>query len=320
MTSPTEVSGVLLVDKPAGPTSFDVVKRVRHLLKVKRAGHTGTLDPNASGLLPVCVGDATRIATFIVEGTKTYEGVVRFGTTTDTLDSQGTVLETRDASHVTREAIEQALAAMVGVQAQIAPMYSARKVNGKRLYELAREGIEVEREAREITIEEARLEKWEAPEATIFVRCSKGTYIRTIAATLGEVLGCGAHLSALRRLSSGRLSIAQAVKLEDIEPRVKAGTLASEIISVEQALEDLPALQLNERRAIAVSFGNALENDAHAELGLKRLPTGTKARLLDPEGLVVAVGESDGQGTVKLLRVLRGRTGPGTYRRPPERE
>lgn len=310
------VNGVLLVDKPVGPTSFDVVQRVRKALRTKKAGHTGTLDPNASGLLAVCLGDATRIATFLVEGTKSYRGTVRFGVTTDTLDPQGTVLETRDASHLTRGAVEAAVAGLVGVQSQVAPMYSAKRVGGKRLYELAREGEEVEREAFDVTIEEARVEAFENPDATIFVRCSKGTYIRTIAQTLGELLGTGAHLATLRRLASGQFDVTRALPLAEIERRGPEGTLASEILTVEQALQALPALALDERRAIAVSFGNALLPEHHELLGLPLLAAGSKARLVAPDGLVIAVGESDGAGTVKLLRVLRSRTGPGTHVRP----
>jgi tRNA pseudouridine55 synthase len=306
---------VLLVDKPFGPTSFDVVQRVRRAAGAKKAGHTGTLDPAASGLLVVCLEDATRIATFLVDGTKSYRGTVRLGATTDTLDAAGAVLETRDASHVTRADVERELAAMHGVQTQVAPMYSAKRVDGQRLYDLAREGKEVEQPTFEVTIEEARLETFDPPDAVVHVRCSKGTYIRTIAATLGERLGCGAHLAALRRLSSGRFSVDDTLTLAEVEARGKAGTLADAVLSVERALEELPALRLDERHAASVAFGNALTPDVHHRLSLPMLATGLRARLLDPAGQVVAVGESDGAGTVKLLRVLRPRTGPGLHKR-----
>lgn len=313
MNTKADVNGVLLVDKPLGPTSFDVVQRVRRALGAKKAGHTGTLDPNASGLMAVCLGDDTRLATFLVDGTKSYLGTVRFGVTTDTLDAAGAVLETRDALAVTREAVERELAAMHGVQTQVAPMYSAKRVGGRRLYDLAREGEEVERASFEVTIEEARLESFAHPDAVIHVRCSKGTYIRTIAETLGERLGCGAHLATLRRLSSGRFSVDRALPLAEIEA---LGHAARErLLTTEQALEELPELKLDERNAASVGFGNALTPETHQKLGLALLPAGTKARITAPDGLVVAVGESDGAGHVKLLRVLRPRVGPGLHKR-----
>lgn len=301
--------GVMLVDKPLGPTSFDVVRRVRRALRVKSAGHTGTLDPAASGLLPVCLGDATRIARFLTDGDKEYEGVVRFGQTTDTLDAAGTVLETRDASAVTREAVEAAAQAMLGPQLQTPPMYSAKRVDGKRLYDLAREGVEVEREPTPIDIRTLEVVSFNHPEATIRVRASKGTYIRVIAQDLGEALGCGAHLSGLRRTGSGSLEVRDAMTLDRLEeaPEEALGRL----ISVEHALEFLPAIQLDERHAKNVGYGNALDLAMQTRLGLKPLPPGQHVRLLDPQSLIVAVGEVMDTGVVKLLRVLRAQQGPG---------
>lgn len=318
MSEKTELSGVLLIDKPAGPTSFDVVRRVRGLLRVKRVGHTGTLDPAATGLLPLCLGDATRIAGFLTEGTKEYEGLVRFGVRTDTLDAEGTVVETRDASGLTRESVERALEELTGIVRQVAPMYSARKVAGERLYDLARRGEEVEREAREITIEELRLLGWSPPDARIFVRCSKGTYIRVIAEDLGQRLQVGAHLAALRRVASGSFRVDDAITLERLEQLVQEGgreAVAPLLLSVETALEPLPAIRLDARTAVSVSFGNALEPADLARLKAPPQPRGRKVRLVDPEGFVVAVGEGDGEGRVKLARVLRARVGPGLHKR-----
>jgi tRNA pseudouridine55 synthase len=313
-----EVSGVLLVDKPVGPTSFDVVRQVKRLFGVKSAGHTGTLDPNASGLLVLCLGDATRIATFLGDGEKEYEGVVRFGETTDTLDAQGIVLERRDATGIEAAQVESALAQMTGVQQQAAPMYSARKVDGRRLYELAREGKEVERTPKEVVIDELRLASWTPPDATIFVRCSRGTYVRVIAAELGEKLGTGAHLAALRRLSSGNLHVRDAVTPQSLEEDLQEGgpdALVARLHSVEVALSELAEVKLDARLAASVAFGNALDEAAHRTLGLPPHPRGRKRRLTGPDGLVIAVGESDGAGTIRLLRVLRPRTGPGNYRK-----
>ncbi len=314
MTASTgEIHGVLLVDKPVGPTSFDVVQRVRRALGTKKAGHTGTLDPNASGLLAVCLGDATRLATFLVAGTKSYRGTVHFGITTDTLDSQGAVLERRDASGLSSEAVEEAVRALTSVTQQVAPMYSAKKIDGKRLYDLAREGEEVERTPFPVTIHETRLERFAAPEAEIFVRCSKGTYIRTLAETLGGATGAGAHLSALRRLSSGTFHVDDAVSLDDVERYGRA--LLPRLLTTEQALAELPALTMDERTAASVAFGNALTPDQHRQFDWPVFAAGTLLRLLSPDGFVVAVGEADGAAGVKLARVLRARVGPGLHKR-----
>jgi tRNA pseudouridine55 synthase len=312
--SGTEFSGVLLVDKPSGPTSFDVVRRVRTLLKVKRAGHTGTLDPLATGLLPVCVGDATRIASWLGEGEKEYRGTVRFGERTDTQDAAGKVTETRDASGLQREAVETALRGLTGVIDQQTPMYSARRVEGRHLYEIAREGGEVERGSRTVVIDEARLEEWTPPDATIFVRCSTGTYIRTIADDLGQAVGTGAHLRALRRVATGSLSVADAQPLDRLMELARTGgpaAVAPLLLSVETALQEMPGLKLDAHRAAAVAFGNPLGPADLAALRAPPFPRGRKVRLLGPDDLIVAVAESDGEGKLVLLRVLRARSGPG---------
>ena len=181
-----DLCGVVVVDKPSGPTSFDVVRRVKGLFKAKRCGHTGTLDPTATGVLPICIGDATKIASFVSDGEKEYDAVVRFGATTDTQDSAGRTLETKPLEGLTEDRVRAALEGFVGLIEQTPPMYSARKVDGKRLYELARAGEEVEREARQVYIAEATLLWFRPPDAGIFVRCSKGTYLRTLAHDLGE--------------------------------------------------------------------------------------------------------------------------------------
>lgn len=301
--------GVLLVDKPLGPTSFDVVRRVRRALRVRAAGHTGTLDPAASGLLPICLGDATRIARFLTDGDKEYVGVVRFGQTTDTLDAAGEVLETRDPSGVTRDAVEAAARAMLGPRLQTPPMYSAKRVDGKRLYELARQGVEVERKPTPIEIHELEVVAFARPEATIRVRASKGTFIRVVAQELGEALGSGAHLSSLRRTGSGSLDVRHAIPLERVE-HAPEDALAR-LLPVEAALAFLPAVQLDDRHAKSVAFGNALDLQMQARLELRPLAFGQQVRLLDPQAQVVAVGEVTDTGVVKLLRVLRSQQGPG---------
>src|SRR5256886_2078765 len=246
-----DLSGVVVVDKPSGPTSFDVVRRVRGLFKSKRAGHTGTLDPTATGVLPICIGDATKVASFISDGEKEYDAVVRFGETTDTQDAAGRVIATRPLTGLTEAAVREALTGFVGLIEQTPPMYSARKVDGKRLYELARAGEEVEREARQVNVDEARLVFFRSPDAGIFVRCSKGTYLRTLAHDLGERLGCGAHLRGLKRVRVGSFGLEDSVGLDTLMATAKedrAG-LASFVLPVSRALSDLAELQLDTQLA-----------------------------------------------------------------------
>ncbi len=301
-----EPSGVVVVDKPSGPTSFDVVRRVKGLFKAKRCGHTGTLDPSATGVLPICIGDATKIAGFVSEGEKEYDAVVRFGEITDTQDSAGRTLETRPLTGLTEERVREALQGFVGLVSQTPPMYSARKVDGKRLYELARAGEEVEREARQVHIDEARLLWFRAPDAGIFVRCSKGTYLRTLAHDLGQKAGTGAHLHELKRARVGPFSLEDSVGLDTLMAAAKEGRekLDRFVHPLSRALSELAELQLDVQLARRVAHGHA---PGPADLSRLRAPPfsrGRKVRLMDPEGRVLAVGESDGVGTVKLLRVL----------------
>ncbi len=301
-----EFCGVVVVDKPSGPTSFDVVRRVKGLFKAKRCGHTGTLDPVATGVLPICIGDATRIASYISEGEKEYDGVVRFGQTTDTQDSAGKTLLTRPVAELTEEKVAEALRGFVGLIEQTPPMYSARKVDGKRLYELARAGEEVEREARQVHIDEARLIFFRSPDAGIFVRCSKGTYLRTLAHDLGEKLGCGAHLRELKRVRVGPFSLEDSVGLDTLMAVAKEGREGLErfVHPIARALSDMAELQLDLQLARRVAHGHAPGPSDLSRLKAPPFSRGRKVRLTEPEGRVLAVAENDGVGTLKLLRVL----------------
>ncbi len=301
-----ELSGVVVVDKPSGPTSFDVVRRVKGLFKARRCGHTGTLDPTATGVLPICIGDATKIASFVSEGEKEYDAVVRFGVTTDTQDSAGRTVETRPLEGLGEERVRQALRDFVGLVEQTPPMYSARKVDGKRLYELARAGEEVEREARQVHIDEARLLWFRSPDAGIFVRCSKGTYLRTLAHDLGQKVGCGAHLRELKRARVGPFGLEDSVRLDTLMATAKEGRegLDRFVHPLSRALTDLAELQLDMQLARRVAHGHAPGPADLSRLRAPPYPRGRKVRLMDPEGRVLAVAESDGVGTLKLLRVL----------------
>jgi tRNA pseudouridine55 synthase len=210
------VDGVLLLDKPVGLSSNDALIKAKRIVNAKKAGHTGTLDPFATGLLPLCFGEATKFSQDLLEADKSYLATVHLGITTTTGDTEGEVLETRDVN-VTPEQIEAALARFRGPILQVPPMYSALKRDGKALYEYAREGVTLEREARPVTIHALELVAYDAPNLEIRVTCSKGTYVRVLGEDIGATLGCGAHLNALRRVQVGALTTANMVTLEELQ-------------------------------------------------------------------------------------------------------
>ena len=224
------INGVINIYKIKGFTSHDVVAKLRGILKQKKIGHTGTLDPDAVGVLPVCLGSATKLCDMLTEKEKEYIAKVQLGVTTDTQDMTGTVLKERPVE-VTEKMVQEALESFVGNYDQIPPMYSALKVNGKKLYELAREGKEVERKARPVVIHSIEILEMSLPLLTIRVGCSKGTYIRTLCHDLGEKLGCGAAMAALERTKSGQFLLETAVTLETLETKLKeAGEGREEVI------------------------------------------------------------------------------------------
>jgi len=216
-SSPSQLEGVLLVDKPQGLTSHDVVARLRRKLKIKKIGHAGTLDPMATGLLIMLVGRATKVSQYLMSLDKAYAGTVRLGVATDSHDADGEVLEEKPVPELDRAAFEEALRTFLGDQYQTPPMFSAKKHQGVPLYKMARKGKEIEREPRFIRISRLECTRFEAPQADIALTCSKGTYVRTIAHDLGEKLGCGAHLCALRRTAIDRFTVDEASTLDAIE-------------------------------------------------------------------------------------------------------
>jgi tRNA pseudouridine55 synthase len=246
MTKPlsTAPEGVLAVWKPAGWTSHDVVAKARGLLGVRRIGHTGTLDPAVTGVLPLCVGRATRFVEYLQDMPKTYEAVLRFGIATDTEDLQGTVTEEADASHLTGDQIRDAVLSFVGEIEQIPPMVSAVKIDGKRLYELARQGMTVERKPRRVTIFSIDILEVNAgsarPEIRFAVRCSKGTYIRTLCTDIGRKLGLPAVMASLVRTQSAGLREEDCVKLEEIPEMAALGSLAVKFRQADRLLSHMP--------------------------------------------------------------------------------
>jgi len=253
------INGFVVIDKPAGITSHDVVSRVRRILGTRKVGHTGTLDPFATGVLPVAVNDGTKAIPFLDEGVKCYEAVMQLGVATDTLDMTGAVIRNGDWQPVTREDVESVLKRFTGHLSQIPPMYSAIKVDGQPLYKLARQGQVVERTAREIDIHSLELLSFAPPFVSFRVVCSRGTYVRTLADDMGEMLGCGGALKELRRIASGPFEISAAVTLEALEKAAQLSTLETLSVSPYAALSHMPDVPLNDSGLALVRHGRSPE-------------------------------------------------------------
>ena len=292
---------MLVVDKPAGKTSFDVVRQVRRLARGRRAGHTGTLDPMATGVLPVCVGEATKIAGMLTAGDKEYLGVGLLGVETDTLDTTGVVTGRRDPGRVERQTLEQTLSGFLGPQMQTPPAHSAVRVDGERAYARARRGEAVELAPRAVRIHCCDLVQWRLPFFEIRLACSKGTYVRTLIAEVGQRLGCGATMAALRRTRAGPFHMAQSVDLERMDP----GCDSLPVLSMDRALSFLPALEVSPDEAarlrqgqpvsvpparlaagsdsVSLTRGPGAEHDAERSASLVRLRC---------SGLLIALGQA----------------------------
>ncbi len=274
-----QVDGVLLLDKASGMTSNDALQKARRLFSAAKGGHTGTLDPMATGLLPLCFGEATKFSADLLDADKTYEADVKLGITTDTGDAEGQVL-TNAAVTTSIADVERLLPRFTGPIKQVPPMHSALKRDGRPLYELARQGIEVEREARDVTIHALDMLGLEGDVLRLRVSCSKGTYIRVLAADIGQALGCGAHLTALRRTQVGDLVLERSVTLSQLEPQdeVQRG---AHLLPVDALLQSLPAVHLAAAEANRFSHGNPVT-----------LPTGLLGKIrVYAEGRLLGVGE-----------------------------
>jgi tRNA pseudouridine55 synthase len=264
------VNGWLIIDKPRGVTSFSMVSLVRRLTGVRRVGHAGTLDPLASGVLPVAIGQATRLIEYVDDALKVYEAAVRFGEATDTYDAEGVVTARGDSALVTASGIEAALADFVGEIEQIPPAFSAIKVAGKPLYRYAREGDAVASPPRRVYIASATLRSFEASTAQLEVRCGKGTYIRSLAHDLGERLGCPAHLAALRRDSSGGFGLPDASAPDELVALAAEGRLVDALLAPDRAVERRPAAILETAHALDVTAGRDVTLDAPSDIRICR--------------------------------------------------
>jgi tRNA pseudouridine55 synthase len=285
--------GVLSINKPAGMTSHDVVAQVRKILGEKRIGHTGTLDPLATGVLVLCIGKATRIAQFLEAGEKEYRATLKLGVTTDTLDSEGRVLDTTTYVRPADEKLLEVLKSFTGRIMQTPPVYSAIKIGGIPSYKLARQGKAEELKARAVTIHSIDLTAYDDPFVQIAVRCSKGVYIRSLCADIGKALGMGAHLTSLTRTRSGRFTLQNSVTLDQVRLSASEGIHDRGLVSIDEALEDMPAVTFDEDEAKKISQGGRV------------VKAGAGG---DGEGLLVRVHTVTG----KLVALAR--TGCGEFR------
>lgn len=270
-----ERSGVINIYKEAGYTSHDVVAKLRGILKQKKIGHTGTLDPQAQGVLPVCLGKGTKLCDLLADHDKEYEAVLRLGITTDTQDMEGNVLQ-ESSVQVSEEEVRTCILSFQGEQMQVPPMYSALKVNGKKLYELAREGKVVERKARPVTFHKMEILWMELPKVKIRVQCSKGTYIRTLCNDIGEKLGCGGCMEELLRTRVERFALEDAVKLDEVQKAMEEGTVDSLIFPVDRIFDQYPTAKTTTQGDLLVHNGNRLfsellQEEPEAESGYVRV-------------------------------------------------
>lgn len=291
------MDGIINVLKPAGMTSFDVVAQVRKICKIKKVGHTGTLDPDAVGVLPICVGKATRMVQFLMEDHKFYRGEVTLGIETDTLDATGEVLIQNEVGEILPEKLEKVLNQFRGSIQQIPPMVSALKHEGKRLYELARKGIEVEREPRNVQIYKLRSFRVQIPRFWIDVECSKGTYIRTLAQDIGRSLGCGAHLSYLIRTGTGQFSLEDSVTLQEIQQAAQENRLSDVILPIDWGIRSLPKVTLQDRAVHFAVNGSPLRKGNYQDYP-NGLQTGDRVRVYGSERFISLSEVIDGEEQV----------------------
>ncbi|MEJ2401237.1 MAG: tRNA pseudouridine(55) synthase TruB [Xanthomonadales bacterium] len=289
-----DIHGVLLLDKPAGWSSNQAVQKVRWLLQARKAGHTGTLDPFATGMLPICLGEASKTAAYMLDAEKTYEACARLGVATATGDVEGEATRTAPVPELDEATIRQALSTFTGVIRQVPPMYSALKHEGQPLYRLARAGQEVEREAREVTIHRLELIAWRSPDLAFRVTCSKGTYVRTLAEDLAAALGSCAHLVALRRTASGPFRSGM-VSLEDVERRAAAGDAESLLLPPDAGLADWPVITLDAAAATRFSHGNPVPAPK-ADRG--------SVRVYAAAGTLLGLGEVTAGNLLKPRRIM----------------
>lgn len=289
------INGILLLDKPLGFSSNQALQKIKWLLKAAKAGHTGTLDPLATGLLPLCFGEATKFAHYLTDADKTYVATIKLGVTTSTGDAEGTVLSTLPVN-VNRDDFEKACQQFAGEISQVPPMYSALKFEGKALYEYARAGVEIERQSRLVTIHNIETNSFAGDVAEIVVTCSKGTYIRTLAEDIGKQLGCGAHLIGLRRTHTANYDISQAITIEQFEAMSDEQRLAV-LAPADSAVLHLPAITLNDDSVFYLLQGQAVWRSGVIPAGL--------LRLYSEQQVFLGLGELQPDGKIAPKRLMQ---------------
>jgi len=290
-----DISGILLLDKPLGISSNQALQIVKRLFQAAKAGHTGSLDPLASGLLPICLGEATKFSHFLLDSDKSYRALVTLGSTTTTGDAEGDVIE-RSVVTTTQDELQAALKKMVGDILQVPPMYSALKHGGKALYEYARDGVEIAREARPVKIHAITLERFDGEQFEIVVSCSKGTYIRTLAEDIGKLLGCGAHLGGLRRLTTAHFNLKDAVTIEQLD-QMSLEQRDEDLLGADAAIEDLPQISIDADSTFYLLRGQEVWKSGLRMEGL--------FRIYSEEGVFLGIGQQTSRGSIAPKRLLR---------------
>lgn len=293
------IDGIIVLDKPQGMSSNQLLQKVKRLYDAAKAGHTGSLDPLATGVLPICLGEATKVSQYLLDADKGYIAHIRLGETTTTGDAQGEPTGSSPVPALDHAALEAVLAAFVGEIEQEPSIYSALKQDGVPLYKLAREGKEIRSKLRTITIYSIHLLEWQSPELVIEVYCSKGTYIRTLAEDIGRRIGCGAHVTALRRCKAGPFTLEQAHTLEHLKA-LEPGALDGLLVAADLAIDNMPALQLTPDQALRLRQGQAVSVAAQQQIGL---PRGVPLRAYS-NGEFVGIVSVDAQGQLQVLRLM----------------
>lgn len=304
MKTKNDVNGLLLLDKPIGLSSNAALQKSKRIFNAKKAGHTGSLDPLATGMLPICFGEATKFTQFLLDADKTYETTAKLGVITDTGDAEGQVIERREIYDISLEKIKAVLEKFRGEQSQIPPMYSALKQQGKPLYELARAGISVPREARKINIHQLDLVSFLGDELSLVVRCSKGTYIRSLVEDIGLALGCGAHVVVLRRTAVAGFDAEKMVTMEKLQALSEAKQekeLIESLMPVDSLVSYLPSIQLNQENVVSLKKGQCIKNVDTKNYGSEL----TLVRVYDSESQFIGLAELSPEGVLKPKRLLR---------------
>jgi len=293
-----KVHGVLLLDKPLGISSNKALQTVKRLFQAQKAGHTGSLDPLANGMLPLCFGEATKLSSYLLDADKYYQVTVKLGITTTTADAEGEITEQKPTDHITPEQINKVIAQFMGPQDQLPPMYSAIKQEGKRLYELARQGIEVERKTRRIEIKAIDLLNINLPNFELAVHCTKGTYIRTLAEDMGKQLGCGAHVAQLRRTAVGRYRGMEMITMETLEKIAEQGfnALDNLLLPLDGAVANLAEIVLNADSSYYLCQGQSVM--------VNQIPEGDLFRLYSSDKVFLGLGHLDRDGKVAPKRLM----------------